>query len=152
MADVTTRAGKYITFQLSRQYFAIASDRVRQILPANDIQPANAAVSCLCGAIAANGRLIPVLDVRRKLGLSARPAPKTACVLVLEIDRGGPVKTVGVIADKLSEVVDYRTSEIHGTTVQQRVEGRPYGRPKTLLAPEHLLDPDEWLALKSVVL
>lgn len=151
-AEVTTRAGRYITFQLSRQYFAIPSDRVRQILPASDVRTTDDRVPYLYGAIPANGRMIPVLDIRQKLGLGARPTRPSACVLVVNLHGNCPVKVVGMVADKLSEVVEYRASEIRGSTAQQRVEGRPYGRPKTLLDPEQLLKPLEWTKIHSVVL
>ena len=152
MAEVAPKAGRYITFQLSRQYFAIASDRVRQILPATDVRNADDRVPYLYGAIPANGRLIPVLDVREKLGLGSRPARPTACVLVIGLNGNCPVKLVGMMADKLSEVVEFRASEIRGATAQQRIEGRPYGRPKIVLDPEHLLKPGEWSKLHSIVL
>jgi purine-binding chemotaxis protein CheW len=151
MSDVATRAGRYITFQLARQYFAIPTERVRQILPANGIRTTVGQVPYLCGAIPTNGRLIPVLDIRRKLGLSTRPVRPNASVLILGLNGNCPVKMVGMVADKLTEVVEYRATEIHGSTAQQRVEGRPYGRPKTLLAPEELLLPGEWSELQSLV-
>lgn len=152
MAEVTTRAGRYVTFQLSRQYFAIPSDRVRQILPASDVRTTDDGVPYLYGAIPAYGRLIPVLDVRQRFGLSSRPVRNSACVLVIGLEGNCPVKLVGMMADKLSEVVEFRASEIRGTTAQQRIEGRPYGRPKTVLEPEQLLKPPEWTKLHSIVL
>jgi purine-binding chemotaxis protein CheW len=152
MADVMNRAGRYITFQLSRQYFAILSDVVRQILPASDVRTMNQRVPYLCGTIPADGRLIPVLDIRQKFGLGPRPARPHACVLVVGLNGTCPVKLVGMVADKLSEVVEFRASEIRGSTAQQRIEGRPYGRPKTVLDPLDLLKPAEWAKLQSVAL
>jgi chemotaxis signal transduction protein len=107
---------------------------------------------CLAGAIGTNGRTIPVLDFRHRLGLNAKTIPTSACVLVIEMASECPMKRVGILADKLSEVVEFRASEIRGSTAQQRIEGRPYGRPKTLLEPEQLLRPGEWTKLRSAVL
>ena len=82
-APVTARAGKYVTFQLSRQYFAIRSDRVRQILPISDVRKtAQLSVPFLYGSVGANGRLIPVIDIRDRLGLPVVRQSST-CVIVV---------------------------------------------------------------------
>lgn len=152
-AQVTARAGKYVTFQLSRQYFAIRSDKVRQILPASDVRKsAQLSAPFLFGSVAANGRLIPVIDIRDRLGLPARAARSSTCVIIVTPDGPASVPAVGIIADKLSEVVDFRSTEIRGSTGQLRIQGRPYGRPKTLLEPDELLERDEWVQLRSVLL
>lgn len=151
-AEVLTRAGKYLTFQLSRQYFAIRSDRVRHIVPATDVSVTPGRLPFVYGSVAANGRLIPVLDVREQLGLNVRPLRSNACVLIVALDGVGPVTLVGLIADKLSEIVDFRMTEIRGTVAQQRIQGRPYGRPKTVLEPNEVLTQSQWAELRSVIL
>jgi purine-binding chemotaxis protein CheW len=148
-AHVITRAGKYLTFQLSRQYFAIRSDCVRHIVPASDMQVISGGPPYLYGSVGANGRLIPVLDPRERLGLSARPLRANACVVVVGLSPSCALSVVGIVADKLSEVVEFRPAEIRGSTAQQRIQGRPYGRPKTLLEPEDLLSAEEWAEVRS---
>ena len=151
-AHVITRAGKYLTFQLSRQYFAIRSDCVRHIVPASDIRVIRGDPSYLYGSIGANGRLVPVLDIRERLNLGTRPLRATACVIIAGLSPSCPISAVGVIADKLSEVVEFRPTEIRGSTAQQRIQGRPYGRPKTLLELDELLSTIEWAEVRSKML
>ena len=151
-AEIIPRAGKYLTFQLSRQYFAIRSECVRHILPAADIRPIPDRLPFLYGSVATNGRLIPVIDIRERLSLHSRTLRSNACVVVVALNPSCPVTIAGVIADKLSEVVDFRRSEIRGATAQQRIQGRPYGRPKTMLEAEDLLTRDQWEQLRSIVL
>jgi purine-binding chemotaxis protein CheW len=151
-AHLITRAGKYLTFQLSRQYFAIRSDTVRHIVPASDVHVIPDRLPFFYGTAATNGRLIPVLDLRERLGLHTRPLRATACVVIIALGPACPVTLAGIIADKLSEVVDFRMVEIRGSIAQQRIQGRPYGRPKTLLEPEELLTQEEWAQLRSTML
>lgn len=151
-AHVVGRAGKYLTFQLSRQYFAIRSDCVRHMVPASDTRVVQGGPSHLYGSIGANGRLIPVIDLRERLGLRSRPLPDTACVVMIELSGSCPVSVVGIVADKLSEIIEFRPGEIRGSTAQQRIQGRPYGRPKTLLEPEELLSPMEWSQIRTRML
>jgi purine-binding chemotaxis protein CheW len=145
------RAGRYVTFQLSRQYFAIRSDRIRHIVPASDVRVQSDGPPFLYGSVAVNGRLIPVIDLRGQLGLAARCLRPNATALIIALEPTCPVAMAGIIVDKLSEIVEFRAIEIRGATAQLRVQGRPYGRPKTLLDPEQLLDPEEWTRLKTAI-
>jgi purine-binding chemotaxis protein CheW len=151
-AQVSSRGGKYLTFQLSRQYFAVRSESVRHILPAGGVHVVPDRLPALYGFIPSSGRMIPVLDIRQQFGLEARPIPSGASVLVLSLDVHCPLSLVGLLADKLSEVVEFRAIEIRASVAQLRIEGRPYGRPKTLLQLEELLPPDYWAELRSLVL
>jgi chemotaxis signal transduction protein len=144
-----SRDCQYITFQLSRQYFAMRSDRVRQILPITDLRAVKSDVPHLIGTIASNGRLIPVLDLRDRLALNVRPARTSGSVLVIALEEPVPLSVVGLLVDKLSEVVEVRDSEIRGNVVQQRVGGRPYGRPKTLVELEMLLEESDWERIRA---
>ncbi len=150
--EVSARAGKYVTFQLSRQYFAIRSECVRHILPAIDIRVLPGRLPSLYGCVASSGRMIPVLDIREQLGLHVRPLRPGASILVISLDRSCPVGLAGLLADKLSEIVEFRAGEIRGSTAQLRIEGRPYGRPKTLLELEELVSLDHWAKLRSMAL
>lgn len=152
LADLENSAGKYVTFQLSRQYFAIRSDRVRQILPIGDVRSTTQRIPYMCGSVAANGRLIPVLDVRDRLAANIRPARANGSVLVVSLDERCALGIVGLIADKLSEVVHLKETDIRGSIAQMRIDGRPYGRPKILVEVESLLQPDEWDRVRAVLL
>lgn len=151
-ASIHSRAGKYVTFQLSRHYFAIRSECVRQILPLADVRGTTQRAPFLYGAAGTNGRLIPVLDVRERLALNARPPRPNGSVLVIVPDGSCPLMSVGLVVDKLNDVVDIRENEIRGNVAQVRVGGRPYGRPKTVLEVEGLLDPREWEAIRQALL
>ncbi len=106
----------------------------------------------LYGCVAAGGRSAPVLNLNEQLGLGSRPPRAGSSVLVISLDVNCPVSLVGLMADRLSEVVEFRNGEIRGTTAQFRIQGRPYGRPKTLLQPEELLTQEQWIQLRAVML
>jgi purine-binding chemotaxis protein CheW len=141
-----------LTFQLSRQYFAVRSDRVRQILPASDIREVRDCRPYLQGSIATNGRLVPVVDVRERLAQNAVRLGTDASVLIMSTADNCPLGVIGVIADKLSQVIEFQDSEIRGTTAQRRIDGRPFGRPKTIIELDRLLTAEEWAYLQSVCL
>lgn len=150
--NAETRDRQYVTFQLSRQYFAIRSDRVRQILPTTDLRAPAHAAPYLVGTVPSNGRLIPVLDLRDRLAMNVRPARPHGSVLVVSLDESIPLGVVGLVADKLSEVVEVRDRDVRGSIIQQRIGGRPYGRPKTVINLETLLETAEWAQIRAAAL
>ena len=81
-SPVVLQAGKYLTFQLSRQYFETRSDCVLHIVPASHIRVISGGPPHLCGSVDANARLIAVVHVREHLGLSrGRSAHRRAWAL-----------------------------------------------------------------------
>jgi purine-binding chemotaxis protein CheW len=53
------------------------------------------------GVINLRGRVIPVIDLRRKLGMDRKPHDKNTRIIVVEVDG----KTVGFIVDAVNEVL-----------------------------------------------
>ena len=63
------------------------------------------APACLAGLIDVRGRGVPVIDLRVKLGLPAAAATAHTRILVLEIPVGGRQLALGLIADRVFEVM-----------------------------------------------
>src|SRR5437899_1120501 len=136
MATQTTvpaRAGKYVTFQISRQYFAVEAARVRQVAPVRDLVPLEPTLPSVRGALLVRGRKIPVLDIRDRLGLEGRASHAGNSVILLDTGSVSGLAVVGIIADRLTDVLEFRDRDFRDRVIQQRNSGRPYGRPKTLL-------------------
>lgn len=145
-----SRAGKYVTFQISRHYFAIEARRVKQVAPAKDVTPTEHALSCLRGVMLVRGRRVPVIDLRTRLGLSDRGTHPRSSVLLLDIADVCGLPMLGLVVDRACEVVEFRDKDFRDSLIQLRAHGRPYGRPKTLLDPDSLLEREELASLKSI--
>ena len=145
-----TRAGKYIAFQIARRYFAVEAHRVRTVVPANTMQPVDHGIDFVQGVVRVNGREFPVLDAKSRLGVAEHKPRPRGSVLVIEVGVRGSGACIGLVADKLIEVLDVREREIRGNVVQLRSNGRPYGRPKMLLDLEHLVTKEELVRLQTL--
>jgi purine-binding chemotaxis protein CheW len=145
-----TRAGKYVTFQISRQFFAVEARRVRQIAPARDMVPLVHASAIIRGALLVRGRRIPVVDIRQRLGLKERPIRAQSSVLLLDMGHLTGLPAVGIVADKMTDVLEFRDRDFRDKVIQLRTSGRPYGRPKTLLDIDQLLSSEDIRNLKSI--
>ena len=59
----------------------------------------------MLGLIDLRGRSVPVLDLRTKLGLPAIPPSETTRILVLEVAVSGRTLVLGLVADRVFEVM-----------------------------------------------
>lgn len=153
MASLTsapTRAGKYVTFQISRRYFAIEARRVRSVAPAKDVLPLEHELPFVRGALPMRGRRIPVIDIRDRLGLPWPASHRHTAVILIDIDDICGLPCVGIVADRTSEIVEFRDRDFRDNVIQVRSYGRPYGRPKLLFDPTALLTAEELASLKSI--
>ncbi len=64
------RAGKYLTFQLGNEEFAIQVLRVREIMGIQEITAVPQTPDYVKGVINLRGKVIPVVDLRLKFGLA----------------------------------------------------------------------------------
>lgn len=147
---VPSRAGKYLTFQISQHYFAIEARRIRQITPGHELVPLEHSLECVVGAVLVHGRRVPVVDIRRRLSLDGVADYKQATVLLVDVEDVCGLPRLGLIVDVVSDIVDFRDHDFRDTTIQLRPNGRPYGRPKTLLRPGDLLSAEEMTSLLPV--
>lgn len=68
------------------------------------------------GVINLRGKIIPVLDLRLRLGLEARPFDRSTCIVVLDVEGAdGGVVNVGCIVDAVREVSDVGGDDVHAT-------------------------------------
>lgn len=114
---VVAQGGKYLTFRLGGGEFSIPVSRTREIVETREIVALPDAPAFCPGVIHLRGSVIPVFDLRLRLGLQARPSEMRSMILLAEAgDRGGG-KVVGLLVDEVLEVVSLAGAEIDRTPV-----------------------------------
>src|SRR6478736_1366329 len=103
----------YLTFALGEERFAIPVDLVQEVVEPGHITKVPNAPSYMLGIINLRGRVLPLLDTRLKLGLTAiARTPKTR-VMVLDIVTGDDKNLqIGAMVDIAREVVEISNQEI----------------------------------------
>lgn len=142
------RAGKYVTFQIARHYFALEARRVLHVVPLKEVRPVEGP-SVASGIVRINGQVIPVIDIRHRLALPSRSSQTHSAVLLTQLGPPSARRCIGIIADRLTDVLEVRERDFRENVIQPRSFGRPYGRPKTLLDIEALIRPEELAALEE---
>ena len=94
-----------VTLGIDREVFAVPVEAVHEILDMRPVSRIPEAPPYLAGLIDVRGRGVPVIDLRVKLGLGTTAATEHTRILVLEIPLGGRQLTLGLIADRVFEVM-----------------------------------------------
>jgi purine-binding chemotaxis protein CheW len=98
--SVATSGGQYLTFSLGREEYGIDILRVQEIRVCSAVTPIPNTPAWVRGVMNLRGAVIPVIDLRRKLGLDA-DAEASAVVVVVALGS----RLVGLVVDAVSDVL-----------------------------------------------
>jgi purine-binding chemotaxis protein CheW len=149
---VDQRAGKYLTFQLGNEEFAIQVLRVREIMGVQEITAVPHTPEYVKGVINLRGKVIPVVDLRLKFGLPEMQYSQRTCIIVVQIHSESQKVLIGVIVDAVSEVLTLQAGEIENTPDFGNGVATPYllGMAKIKGKVKILLDIDIVLSAQDV--
>jgi purine-binding chemotaxis protein CheW len=138
-------AGKYLTFELGEETYGVGILRVREIIKMQEITKVPHTPEYVKGVINLRGKVMSVVDLRRAFGMEEAEATRDTCIIVMQVRGGETPVILGVIVDKVSEVLEIGAEEIEpapsfGTQVDTRFI---LGMAKTKDAVKILLDMDK---------
>jgi len=112
---IDARAGKYLTFQLAKEEFAVQVMHVREIMGVQEITAVPQMPMHVKGVLNLRGKVIPVIDLRLKFGLPEMEYTQRTCIIVVQVEgQAGRVST-GIIVDGVSEVLTLQSADIEDT-------------------------------------
>ena len=114
-AAVDQRTGKYLTFLLGREEFAIQVLKVREIMGIQDITAVPQTPAYIKGVINLRGKVIPVVDLRLKFCLPEAEYTQRTCIIVVQVQAGEVAVHTGIIVDAVSEVLNLAGGDIEDT-------------------------------------
>jgi purine-binding chemotaxis protein CheW len=136
-----------VVFMIEGKVLGVDILKVQEILRMVEVTPFPRMPDFALGAINLRGRIVPVINLRRKLGLPERPpGPKTCNLLVRSGDQ-----VIGFLVDEVSEVLDIPAAHLespdHGPAWMRSelfsALGKLPGRLLVVLNPDRLLTPGE---------
>lgn len=152
-ADVTTqRTGKYLVFHLGREEFGVQVLKVKEIMGIQEITGVPQTAPFVKGVINLRGKVIPVIDLRRKFGLESVEYTQRTCIVVLQVTQEDTSMMMGVIVDGVSEVLTLQESEIEDSPDFGEDMRVPYilGMAKVKGKVKILLDIDRVLSTSEI--
>jgi purine-binding chemotaxis protein CheW len=106
-------AGKFLTFRLDQEEYAVEVMKVREIMGVLHITSVPQTAKEVKGVINLRGKVIPVIDLRVKFGLPETEYTQRTCIIVVQLSEHGGTQ-MGIIVDEVSEVVNLAPGDIQG--------------------------------------
>lgn len=110
--ELSELAGKYLTFKLAGEEYAIDILKVREIIGLMPITDVPRMPGYVRGVINLRGKVIPVVDLRAKFGLMSTEDTVETCIIVVDVARNGKSTQTGILIDTVSEVLDIAADQI----------------------------------------
>jgi purine-binding chemotaxis protein CheW len=111
-----TLAGKYLTFRLGPESYVLPVLKVREIIRLTPVTAVPQMPDYVKGVINLRGKIIPVVDLRAKFGLSEVASTERTCIVVVEVELASRNKTLmGIIVDGVEEVAHIAAQDIEQT-------------------------------------
>jgi len=110
--NATTETAQYLTFSLGEEEFALEITKVREVMDYTNITRVPRMPEFLNGVINLRGNVVPVIDLRLKLGMSATEKTLDTCIVIMEIKVDGEPIDMGALTDSVQEVIDLDPAQI----------------------------------------
>ncbi len=107
--DTTT---EYLTFSLGSENFALGIETVREVLEMTAITKIPRTPEYMRGVINLRGHAVPVIELRRKFGMSKKEDTVDTCIIIVEIIMDGESSIMGGLVDSVSEVLELADDKI----------------------------------------
>ena len=115
--------GKYLTFHLGGEEYGLAILKVQEIIGIMAITRVPRTPDYIRGVINLRGKVISVVDLRRKFEMEIQLDTERTCIIVVQMVQNGAQVTMGLLVDEVSEVLNVDGEKIEppptfGTTVE----------------------------------
>jgi len=106
--EIAHLQGKYLTILLDGRQYGVCITKVEEILIGYmAITRVPLSPPFLKGVVNLRGRIIPVVNLRSKIGLQEKGADKETCILVVKVSIDDRPFVMGMIVDTVLEVIDF---------------------------------------------
>ena len=106
--EISDIEGKFLTFVLGEEIYGIEILKASEIIGLMDITTVPQTPDYMKGVINLRGKVIPVIDLRKKFSMQEGVHTQETCVIVVEVNSS----SIGLIVDSVSEVSDITGEEI----------------------------------------
>ncbi|MCP4546225.1 MAG: purine-binding chemotaxis protein CheW [bacterium] len=103
--------GKFLTFFLDDEEYALEILKVHEIIGMMPITPVPRTPDFVLGVINLRGKVIPVINLRTKFEMDNVEWTDETCIIVVQIDG----TQMGAVVDKVSEVLDIADQDVDDT-------------------------------------
>ena len=107
--------GKYLTFSLGLQEFGIDILKIREIIGMQPVRSMPQAPDYVKGVIDLRGKIIPIIDIKRRFDINESGRDHRQCIIVLDRQETDQNIMMGLAVDSVSEVLAVKATDIEAT-------------------------------------
>ena len=109
---MAAKEGKYLTFKLAGEEYGISILKIKEIIGMMPITSVPQTPEFVKGVINLRGRVIPVVDLRLRLGMEPHNYTERTCIIVVELAGQTGTILVGIAVDTVLQVLNVKSEEI----------------------------------------
>jgi purine-binding chemotaxis protein CheW len=99
-------------FRLGDEFYGIPILKVNEIIGLMAITPIPKSPDFMKGIINLRGKIIPIMDLRLKFNMPSREYDEQTCIIIVEMFLHDVKHFIGIVVDKVAEVVNVLGSDI----------------------------------------
>lgn len=107
-AVIDNDATQWVTFYLENETYGLNVLQVQEVLRVSEITPVPGAPDFVLGIINLRGKVVTVLDARRRFHMPSKERDEDNRIIIIET----PQHVAGILVDAVAEVVTLRAGEI----------------------------------------
>lgn len=145
--------GKYLTFRLADEEYGLQILKVQEIIQMQSVTRVPRTPEYIRGVINLRGKVIPVIELRKKFNLPSLKDTEKTCIIVVQIAASNENTIVmGIIIDEVREVLDIKAENIEETPSFGASINTDFilGMGKTNSSVKILLDIDKVLSVQEM--
>jgi purine-binding chemotaxis protein CheW len=151
--EIDSRAGKYLTFFLANEEYGVEILKVQEIIGRMPVTPVPLTSRYIRGVINLRGKIHPIMDLNIKFGMNETRITDETCIIVIKT----PTLMMGILVDKVSEVVNVASGDIEDTpsfgadvnTEYLLGVGKTGGQVRLLLDIEKVITANDFIDMKK---
>ena len=152
-------AEQYLTFKVSDECYAIGILDVQEIIEVGRMTRVPMTPAHIRGVINLRGSVVPVVDLKARLGKSVSELTKRSCIVLVEVSAGEGRQSLGMLVDEVKEILEIAPTNLQpapafGTDIRTdfiQAMGRVDEAFMILLDVNHVLSVDELAGMKDLV-
>ena len=154
-ASGVRRDGKFLTFFLAGEEYGVEILKVHEIIGVLPVTRVPRTPEFVLGVINLRGKVIPIMDLRRKFGMEPGEQTAESCIIVVQVNG----VQIGAVVDRVSEVVAIAPADVEdppsfGADVETEYLlglAKADGRVRLLLDIDRVLSTSEVVHLANAI-
>lgn len=105
-------ATQYLTFFVAEERYAIAILDVKEIIEVSQMTRVPMTPDYIRGVINLRGSVVPVVDLRARLGKGCGELTKRSCIVLVEVETRNGRQSLGMLVDEVNEILEIPASHM----------------------------------------